>query len=52
MEVLLLTNRPAPMIPPIDIIVKWRPLSERLSSYLGAAAFSRFGWLIIHPFVN
>src|SRR5450631_2421553 len=33
MDVLLLTNRPAPMIPPIEIIVKWRPLSERLSSF-------------------
>src|ERR1700688_1085673 len=36
MEVLLLTNRPAPMIPPMEIIVKWRPFSERLSSYFGA----------------
>jgi hypothetical protein len=33
MAVLLLTKRPAPMIPPIEIIVKWRPLSERLSSF-------------------
>ena len=33
MEVLLLTNRPAPMIPPIEIIVRWRGLSERLSSF-------------------
>jgi len=31
MAVLLPTNRPAPMMPPMEIIVKWRPCSERLS---------------------
>jgi hypothetical protein len=35
--VLLLTNSPAPMIPPMEIMVKCRPLRERLSSFLGAA---------------
>src|SRR6266851_3767103 len=52
MEVLLLTNRPAPMIPPMDIIVKWRPFSERLSSYLGLDCADIFGWVIGYPFVN
>src|SRR6266852_973873 len=52
MEVLLLTNRPAPMIPPMDIIVKWRPFSERLSSYSGSDCADLFGWVIGYPFVN
>src|ERR1700683_406621 len=43
MEVLLPTNLPAPMIPPMEIMVKWRPLSERLSSC---------GWLICTPSVE
>jgi hypothetical protein len=51
-EVLLLTNRPAPMMPPMDIIVKWRPFNERLSSYLGADSLLEFGWVIGRPFVN
>src|SRR6202163_2501744 len=46
MEVLLLTNRPAPMIPPMEIIVKWRPFSERLSSYFGAAGVGVVVWII------
>src|ERR1700738_801129 len=33
MEVLLLTNRPAPMIPPIEIMVRWRGFKERDSSF-------------------
>src|SRR5579864_1890107 len=52
MEVLLPTNRPAPMIPPMDIIVRWRPLSERLSSYLGLDCAGVFGWVIGHPLVS
>ena len=40
MEVLLLTNRPAPMMPPMDIMVKCRPLRERLSSFLGGGTGS------------
>ena len=27
-EVLVLTNSPAPMMPPIEIIVRWRPFSD------------------------
>ena len=34
--VLLLTNSPAPMIPPMEIMVRWRPLSDLLSSFFGA----------------
>jgi hypothetical protein len=37
MEVLLPTNKPAPMMPPIEIMVRCRPLSERLS------------WVFIRP---
>src|ERR1700677_2986927 len=51
MEVLLLTNRPAPMIPPMEIIVKWRPFSERLSTYLGAVGEGGLVWLILFPFM-
>src|ERR1700694_3388845 len=57
MAVLLLTKRPAPMMPPMDIIVKWRPFSERLSSYLGVGCLAgadwllKFGWVIGRPFV-
>ena len=32
-DVLLLTNRPAPMIPPMEIIVRCLPSSERLSRF-------------------
>jgi hypothetical protein len=31
--VLELTNNPAPMIPPIEIMVRCRPFNERLSSF-------------------
>src|SRR5580692_6180791 len=48
-EVLLLTNKPAPMIPPMDIMVRWRPFRERLSSYLGAVGEVGLVWLIVHP---
>ncbi len=34
MEALLPTNSPAPMIPPIEIISRWRGFSERLSSVM------------------
>src|ERR1700758_4166834 len=34
MEVLLLTNSPAPMMPPMEIMVRCRPLRERLNSFL------------------
>src|SRR5208283_3625919 len=34
--VLLLTNSPAPMIPPMEVMVRWRPLSDLLSSFFGA----------------
>src|ERR1700733_3563884 len=33
MDVLLLTNRPAPLMPPIEIMVRWRGFSERESSF-------------------
>ncbi len=33
MDVLLLTNRPAPMMPPIEIMVRWRGFKERESSF-------------------
>jgi hypothetical protein len=36
MAALLPTNRPAPMTPPIVIIVMWRGSSVRLSSWLEA----------------
>ena len=49
MEVLLLTNRPAPMMPPMEIIVRWRPFSERLSSYLGADCAGVSVWVIGYP---
>jgi hypothetical protein len=52
MEVLLLTNRPAPMMPPMDIIVKCRPLRERLSSFVGevsAGCGFTFVGVIGHP---
>ena len=49
MEVLLLTNRPAPMIPPMEIIVRWRPFSERLSSYFGADCAGVVVWIIGYP---
>src|ERR1700686_274971 len=52
MAVLLLTNSPAPMMPPMEIIVKWRPFSERLSSYLGADGLAKFGWFIGHLLLN
>jgi hypothetical protein len=39
-------------MPPMDIIVKWRPFSERLSSYLGTDCLLKFGWVIGLPFVN
>src|SRR5450631_4638589 len=45
-EVLELTNSPAPMMPPIDIIVRWRPLSERLSSFLPGVAVVELVWTI------
>ena len=32
MAALLLTNNPAPMIPPMEIMAMWRGFSERLSS--------------------
>src|SRR5258708_6149634 len=57
MEVLLPTHSPAPMMPPMEIIVRWRPFSERLSYYLvlesagGAVCTAEFGWVISHPFV-
>src|ERR1700722_13566830 len=51
MEVLLLTNSPAPMMPPMEIIVRWRPFSERLSSCLGADCLAEFGWFIVFPWV-
>src|SRR5262245_38126692 len=37
MPVLLPTNSPAPMIPPIEIIVTWRERKSRLSRALGDA---------------
>jgi hypothetical protein len=52
------------MIPPIEIMVRWRPLSERESSFLGtactgaagegtactgAAGIGAMGWVIIRP---
>ena len=49
MEVLLLTNRPAPIMPPMEIIVRCRPLRERLSSFLGAGGVLEFDWVIGHP---
>src|SRR5476649_2304598 len=36
--VLLPTNKPAPMMPPIEIIVRWRALRVLLSAPSGAAA--------------
>src|ERR1700737_975592 len=47
MAVLLLTNKPAPMMPPMDIIVRWRPFSERLSSFLGADCAGVLVWFIL-----
>jgi hypothetical protein len=44
--VLLLTKSPAPMIPPIEIMVKWRALRERLSSFFGAVSTGEFDWVI------
>src|SRR5882762_11397122 len=38
MDVLLLTNRPAPMIPPIEIMVRWRGFKERDSSFFPVAS--------------
>ncbi len=57
MLVLLLTKSPAPMIPPIDIMVKCRPFNERLSSYLGTVGADRsatdvVGWVIGHPLLS
>ena len=40
-EVLLPTNRPAPMIPPIEIIVMWRGRRDRLSSGIAAVGAVR-----------
>src|SRR5580658_8942195 len=37
-EVLLPTNRPPPTMPPIEIIIKWRPRKARLSWVAGALA--------------
>jgi hypothetical protein len=38
MDVLLLTNRPAPMMPPIEIMVRWRGFKERESSFFPVAS--------------
>src|ERR1700722_1654693 len=48
MEVLLLTNRPAPMIPPMEIMVKCRPFSGRLNSCLEVGSATV---VIGYPFV-
>src|SRR5260370_20303774 len=41
MDVLLPTNRPAPMLQPIEIMVRWRRFKERESSFfpVGSAGF-------------
>src|SRR6266404_1242817 len=38
MDVLLLTKRPAPMMPPIEIMVRWRGFKERESSFFPVAS--------------
>src|SRR5580698_5789124 len=46
MAVLLPTNKPAPMMPPMEIMVRCRPFNERLSSCLGWESTGGFGLII------